>query len=74
MQILLKSGLLRKVALTKHGDLDVHFRFCAGPDAGYTKADVELLAQLWDIDQLLDLNIDEASDVKEPDQITGEIS
>jgi len=75
--LILKSALLRKVALTKTGDLDIHLRVCGGPDATYGPADVQLLHTLWSIDQLFDVTLAEASDVKEPRKAinpkTGEI-
>ena len=75
--IILKSGILRRVVLTKCSDLDVTIRFKGEPDAGYTKADVQLLHTLWSIDQLFDVTLAEASDVKEPRKAinpkTGEI-
>ena len=66
LTVLLESGILRRVALTKFSDLDVTIRFKGAPDAGYTDADVKLLHEAWNQDELVDCQISTASDVKEP--------
>ncbi len=72
-EVKLRSGILRRVAITKNGDLDISLRFASAPDAGYTLADKLFLEACWSQDDLFDVTLAEASDVRKPDPITGEV-
>ena len=62
MEIKLRSGILRRVALTKNGDCDITFRVTGKPDPGFTKEQFHALCDLWEINENLDLTLGSASD------------
>ena len=66
MDIELLSGILRRVALTKNGDLDISLRFTGKPDAGFDMAQFHTLIAAWELGDLLDVTVKDASDSNPP--------
>ncbi len=60
--MILKTGVLRGVNITKNGDLDIKIRLKGEPDAGFTEDQFKLLRAYWNDNILVDVDLNEAAD------------